>query len=336
MLTKFLFFLLGLCLTVSLGDANDGAPIPIKMFYKLKDVKTTQDFIKNFLKKGDTIETPGSNVLNSSLIFDTSTGKVIDSNLDFAASAVATPDGCVPKLKQVGLDKHEDPAIVMWPQCTKIEQCGGCCSHEKLECVPTTSEAVQIQVMLAKYPFPGAEYFDFHGVVMKQVHRHMQCECRCITQPAHCTAVQVYVEDECRCKCPNEDQGSRCSTIKIWNEKKCACECRSKETCDEGFFFNAEVCRCQLQPVRGRGGFDARAPNTNLPIHDPCAYIRCPVGFVAMREGPSCACRVNPCNRVRCGAGFSPVRSGNQCSCRVTQRRNPYGSYPNYRLPSGK
>ena len=59
---------------------------------------------------------------------------------------LARDDGCAPRNRTVSCQKDADPNVVYWPSCTRLQQCGGCCGHDMLECAPTEEEAVALKV----------------------------------------------------------------------------------------------------------------------------------------------------------------------------------------------
>lgn len=56
------------------------------------------------------------------------------------------PAGCMPELRSVSLHDKKDDWEFYFPSCTRIEQCGGCCSHKLLSCQPIDMEPVNYQV----------------------------------------------------------------------------------------------------------------------------------------------------------------------------------------------
>ncbi len=56
-------------------------------------------------------------------------------------------DRCEPKLKTIELPVlSKDPAVLHWPLCTPLLQCGGCCGHDALECRPKVKQQTMLQV----------------------------------------------------------------------------------------------------------------------------------------------------------------------------------------------
>lgn len=58
------------------------------------------------------------------------------------------PAKCMPDTAVVSLipDGGTDPTIVSFPSCTRVKQCGGCCSHPLLECQPTETKPLVFEV----------------------------------------------------------------------------------------------------------------------------------------------------------------------------------------------
>lgn len=67
---------------------------------------------------------------------------------DVERAAVITPKPakCMPTLKEIELKNSNDSTYFYYPSCTRIERCGGCCSHSLLSCQPTETETVTFQV----------------------------------------------------------------------------------------------------------------------------------------------------------------------------------------------
>ena len=68
-------------------------------------------------------------------------------NFGFKDSSIqAKVANCIPELQTVPLVSNEDPSVLFYPTCTRIERCGGCCSSELLACEPVKQETVLLQV----------------------------------------------------------------------------------------------------------------------------------------------------------------------------------------------
>ncbi len=64
------------------------------------------------------------------------------------ASMISTPDACSPKPTSVPIPADEDPNVVFWPMCVTLDQCGGCCGTEVLDCAPSIEQTVELTVSL--------------------------------------------------------------------------------------------------------------------------------------------------------------------------------------------
>lgn len=59
---------------------------------------------------------------------------------------MAKAAGCMPELQTVKISPSSDPSVLYIPTCTRVERCGGCCSHSLLACQPKVTETVSFQV----------------------------------------------------------------------------------------------------------------------------------------------------------------------------------------------
>jgi len=58
-----------------------------------------------------------------------------------------SPAKCIPELQPVSLKLDDDPSIMIFPSCTRIKRCGGCCSSSLLLCQPTSTETINFEVI---------------------------------------------------------------------------------------------------------------------------------------------------------------------------------------------
>lgn len=65
-----------------------------------------------------------------------------------AGSPVLIPKfaGCNPEQRTVNLRDTDDPTLFYYPSCTRVDRCGGCCSHELLTCQPKTKQYINYTV----------------------------------------------------------------------------------------------------------------------------------------------------------------------------------------------
>ncbi|XP_076357224.1 uncharacterized protein LOC143250491 isoform X6 [Tachypleus tridentatus] len=190
--------------------------IPESILIKLKDVKNVTEFMKHFLTR-------------------------IPLQDELAPSA-----GCEPESQIVELPKPVDPLTVIWPPCTRIKKCGGCCPSTLLECVPKQTSKLSVKVIKAKYPKAGAETFEFQSFEVVKLEVHEKCSCECKEKRFDCSSQQTYKADECRCVCMNHMSSENCGDNQIWDSKDCSCKCKNYSNCSTGFYFNPESCRCDV------------------------------------------------------------------------------------------
>merc|ERR1712142_801050 len=155
---------------------------------------------------------------------------------------MAMPAVCKPELTTVPITlANLTTSSYMFPSCTRVEQCGGCCSHPLLSCQPTQTETVIRDVLV----------IDVDSQTDRRetatLTRHLACSCQCATQEKHCTQKQVYCPDECKCECSNWTEKILCSgTHQLWDENLCACRCTNMETeCSTGLTYSMDTCRCE-------------------------------------------------------------------------------------------
>ncbi|WZD65352.1 VEGF-E [Bovine papular stomatitis virus] len=65
------------------------------------------------------------------------------------------------------------------PQCVTLTRCGGCCNDESLECVPTETSNVTMQIMTTSaYNDGGTSGGISSGMREMSFLQHNKCECR--------------------------------------------------------------------------------------------------------------------------------------------------------------
>ncbi|XP_076446924.1 uncharacterized protein LOC143284153 [Babylonia areolata] len=167
---------------------------------------------------------------------------------------LAESDECSPRNMSVRLDVNmEDPTMVYYPECTRIERCGGCTPTPYLSCVPVYKEVVIMSVLKASYPFPGSTTMNMNGFEQVPVERHLTCRLECSLKQEDCGPYHFFLRNQCRCQCKSS---TACSNGRVWDEYLCGCRCRNMDSCcrneeQQGricpFFFDPEYCECSLK-----------------------------------------------------------------------------------------
>ncbi|KAK9872171.1 hypothetical protein WA026_016224 [Henosepilachna vigintioctopunctata] len=162
------------------------------------------------------------------------------------------PASCIPELQTVKLVTSEDASVLYIPECTRIERCGGCCSHHLLSCQPTEKQEVTFSVTKTQYIGTSLKFVGKELVVLE---KHNKCKCDCRIKAEDCTQFQQYNKQQCRCICKNSDEERKCyrkNQTKLWDPELCRCECRDVTPCSTGFEFDHIECRCLSKPTRSR------------------------------------------------------------------------------------
>ncbi|XP_076065370.1 uncharacterized protein LOC143039362 isoform X2 [Oratosquilla oratoria] len=148
---------------------------------------------------------------------------------------------CTPRVVPVPVPidmKH--PEISYFPHCVAVKRCGGCCSSNLLECIPTKTKKKKFKVMAIDNT-SRSKYRVRNTLVTKRIEMHMECTCACRERQEHCKSYQKYDENNCRCYCPNE---TNCPPGKIWDSNECSCRCQNEAKCTTGAEFDHQNCRC--------------------------------------------------------------------------------------------
>ncbi|KAA8582242.1 hypothetical protein FQN60_008982 [Etheostoma spectabile] len=79
----------------------------------------------------------------------------------------------IEKLVEVVQEYPTEVEHIYSPACVPLVRCAGCCGDENLECHPTHTTNVTMQLLKIRPSEPGQEYVEMTFV------EHQTCECRC-------------------------------------------------------------------------------------------------------------------------------------------------------------
>ncbi|KAK7602771.1 hypothetical protein V9T40_006745 [Parthenolecanium corni] len=211
--------------------------IPISLAKQLSNVDDSEQFLHQFVENGR--EFAESEGLNYGIRVKSPFAQSTD------ASKKVPIANCKPELQTINLKDTNDPTVIYYPMCVRLEQCAGCCNHELLMCQYTKSSPVNVTIMMTKYM--GNKTLKYIGKKIVTLLRHNECQCDCKTKAKDCRGGQIYKQDECRCVCANGNEEQQCTKQhnKLWNPATCQCACRNITECSSGYFFDQNSCSCR-------------------------------------------------------------------------------------------
>lgn len=91
------------------------------------------------------------NISNLILICYLFVGRIGGESVERSLSRRPVPANCLPEMTVVPLkleDENEsrDPTIVIFPSCTRVNRCGGCCNNNLLSCQPIDTQQITFEV----------------------------------------------------------------------------------------------------------------------------------------------------------------------------------------------
>jgi len=156
---------------------------------------------------------------------------------------LAEPAACIPENTIVPISiGRVSSSTQVFPTCTRVQRCGGCCSHQLLSCQPTETEEVLHDVFVIDTEL------NQDRIESVNITRHLGCSCQCKVKEEHCNHLQDYHPSECRCVCNNLTEKKKCLELpnKFWDESSCRCKCRDEDMeCITGEKFSKNSCRCE-------------------------------------------------------------------------------------------
>ncbi|KAG5324256.1 PDGFB factor, partial [Pseudoatta argentina] len=213
------------------GGSDDSDTIPLDLAARLNTIDSLEEFLQ--LLHGVPQNEKG---ITFARFFPGRFGGEERSN-----ALIPMPAKCMPELQLVSLKLDDDPSTFVFPLCTRIKRCGGCCISPLLSCQPTATEMRNFEVIVT-----SLVDMDYRGRQIVPVEEHTKCKCDCKIKEEHCNDKQHYEPHNCKCACNNVDEEEKCrkNDTKIWNSTLCVCTCRTIEPCTTGYYFNPNTCRC--------------------------------------------------------------------------------------------
>lgn len=211
--------------------------MPLEMIQRINSLENVTQFIDEFISK-DSAD-PRETMLLARFT------EVIAQ--ERSAGLTPQPALCTPQLAVVPLKPEhepEDPSVIYFPSCTRIKQCGGCCTHKLLECQPIETEIKTFVIIKSQYT--GNAKMPLKEKVPVVVEEHTKCKCDCRIKENDCKRNQIYIKSQCKCECTNVDDHNKClgETSKIWDSDDCTCRCRDSKDCTTGTYYDESTCSC--------------------------------------------------------------------------------------------
>ncbi|NP_001107704.1 vascular endothelial growth factor A precursor [Xenopus tropicalis] len=174
----------------------------------------------------------------------------------------------------------DEVEYIFKPSCVPLMRCAGCCNDESLECVPTESYNITMQIMKIK-PHISQHIMDM------SFQQHSQCECRPkkevkSKQENHCEPCteksqrkHLFVQDPQTCKCSCKNTDSRCKARQLeLNERTCRLVSTARGTHQYQYQY-------QLGPGRAASSCSLAGAGTAMLHSQLCLPVR-PIALPAI------------------------------------------------------
>ncbi|XP_070552919.1 vascular endothelial growth factor A-like [Ptychodera flava] len=259
-----------LLLAIVTGTTGRASSIPPSILFKMRSVKTAEDFVRLFHRPSIPDEgIPGKGDGIPPVRPEVPYGKDDEHENDYAFDMIAVPPPCQPRPTSVPVPPNSDPYVLYWPPCVELHRCGGCCSSELFTCEASATHNVDVKVYRARsdptnedaVPIERIETFKMTNETQCKcdckvkphdcnlaIHRHEYCQCVCIQKEHSCPARKVWDDRTCGCVCRKPAQERNCfGRNRIWRESTCQCECRAVLPCRPSFAWHPSKCKCEKE-----------------------------------------------------------------------------------------
>uniref|UniRef100_A0A8C1NX39 Vascular endothelial growth factor A-A-like n=1 Tax=Cyprinus carpio TaxID=7962 RepID=A0A8C1NX39_CYPCA len=150
---------------------------------------------------------------------------------------------CRPRevLVEIQQEYPDDTEHIFIPSCVVLTRCAGCCNDEMMECTPTVTYNITLEIKRVK---PLRHQGDFFMSFVE----HSECQCRekkdilekkensqCEPCCSRCSERRrkLFVQDPetCQCSCKNSEANCRSRQLEL-NERTCRCVWESTLSCE--------------------------------------------------------------------------------------------------------
>ncbi|KAM9468159.1 vascular endothelial growth factor Ab isoform 4-T4 [Clarias gariepinus] len=142
---------------------------------------------------------------------------------------------CRPRevLVEVHQEYPEDIDHIFIPSCVVLMRCAGCCNDEMLECTPTATRNITMEVQKLKplrikrnYPMSFAEHIECECRVKKEIldkTEHTHCKPCCSTCSERRRRLFIQDPETCQCTCKHSEADCKQRQLEL-NERTCKCD----------------------------------------------------------------------------------------------------------------
>ncbi|KAM9782985.1 vascular endothelial growth factor Ab isoform 2-T2 [Neosynchiropus ocellatus] len=137
---------------------------------------------------------------------------------------------CKPRelLVEILQEYPDEVEHIFIPSCVVLTRCAGCCNDETLQCMPTATRNVTMEIKRIKLQRQQSDIF-------MSFTEHSACECRLrkevkeqrenVCEPCTDKRKRLFVQDPvtCRCSCKHTDEYCKDRQLEL-NERTCKCD----------------------------------------------------------------------------------------------------------------